>query len=76
MERRKTSYMTPEMRHKLGGAIEHLIGEFTRIKTLSASAEIDNRCVDGISVLMNMADAAGVQAELDELRKRRIDPTM
>jgi hypothetical protein len=45
------------------------------IKTLSVSGEIDRRCVDGIDKLVRLADSYGIQAELDEVRKRRIDPT-
>lgn len=65
----------PELRHKRAGIIDHLICQFMWIKTLSVSGEIDRRCVDGIDKLVRLADSYGIQAELDEVRKRRIDPT-
>lgn len=74
MDRRRDD--SSEIRHKRAATIEHLIKAFMVIKSMSRSAEIDRICVDGVSKLYEMSEAYGLQKELDEIRSRRIDPTM
>lgn len=62
--------------HKTASSMEHLIESFMRIKTLSTSGEIDRLCVDGVSVLLALSKECGLQNEVNEIKNRRIDPTM
>jgi hypothetical protein len=62
-------------KHEKATVIEHLISSFLNIKKLSGSGEIDRLCLDGMNKLYVLAESDKIQKELDEVRKRRIDPT-
>ena len=62
-------------KHDKAVIIDHLICTFMHIKKLSYSGEIDRLCLEGVSKLVNLAGTEKIQEELDEVRKRRIDPT-
>ncbi len=62
-------------KHEKADRIEHLISIFMHIKQISASGGIDLLCLEGMSKLYDLADSEKIQAELDAVRKRRIDPT-
>jgi hypothetical protein len=63
-------------KHSMAGCVHHIQGLFLRIKSLSASGEIDNLCLDGIIRLNALTDSARIQKELDDVRSRMIDPMM
>lgn len=58
-------------RHSQAVILEHCIGLFMRIKSLSMSGEIDRCCVSGVSKLYDLSEARGLQKEIDLIRKRR-----
>jgi hypothetical protein len=62
-------------KHDKAVIVDGLVCTFLHIKKLSFSGDIDRLCLDSISRLCNWADAENFKAELDEVRKRRIDPT-
>lgn len=55
--------------------VESLISTFMNIKKLSSCGRIDQLCTAGVSKLVDLTNAEQIQAELDEVRRRRIDPT-
>lgn len=73
-ERRRDD--NPDVRHDRARLISRAIGQFMWIRKLTSSAEISDRCTDGISKMVMLADNYGLQKEMDELRQREIDPMM
>ena len=63
-------------KHELAATVCHVQGLFFKIKAISAKGEIDRMCLDGISKLYNLTNAAEIQQQLDEHRARLVDPTM
>ena len=62
-------------KHDKAVIIDHVICAFMTIKSISMSGAIDKLCMDGVSKMVTLADTERVQKDLDEVRKRRIDPT-
>lgn len=64
-------------KHDKAVMIERLIGAFYEIKRLPRyTGDIDRLCTEGVDKLMKLAEIDGVQKELDEIRKRRLDPAI
>ena len=66
-------------KHNSAVIAEHIISIFMNIKKHTAptrfGARIDELCIEGIGSVCRLSETEEFQKELDEVRKRRIDPT-
>ncbi len=62
-------------KHEKAVIIDHVISIFMHIKAESNCGEIDRLAMCGVSKLVELAESEKIQKQLDEVRKRRIDPT-
>ena len=58
-------------KHEQAAIMEHLIASFMRIKSISASGEIDRLCLDGINKAYKFCEVSKLQGQLDIITRRR-----